>query len=167
MSTKIQIFNNPQFGEVRVTEIDGNPLFCLPDLCKILGLDASQVIKRLEDGVVTMHPIQDAMGRVQNTNFVTEDGLYDTILDSRKPEAKQFRRWVTREVLPAIRKTGGYITSCPDDTPELIMARAVIVANDAIERQKQRIRTLEKENEQLAPKPSTATGFCNHRQPIQ
>lgn len=64
--------------------------------------------QRLDDGVVSTHPIIDSLGRTQQANFVNEDGLYDVILDSRKPEAKKFRKWVTSEVLPSIRKTGQY-----------------------------------------------------------
>lgn len=64
--------------------------------------------QRLSDGVVSTQPISDSLGREQQANFVNEDGLYDVILDSRKPEAKQFRKWVTSKVLPSIRKTGGY-----------------------------------------------------------
>lgn len=67
-------------------------------------------MRRLEDGVTTNHPILDNLGREQQANFVNEDGLYDVILDSRKPEAKQFRKWVTSEVLPSIRKHGAYMT---------------------------------------------------------
>lgn len=101
----IQIFKNEVFGEVRVAGTSEEPLFCLADICKILELDSSQVMKRLDDGVVTIHPITDSLGREQKANFINEDGLYDVILDSRKAQAKVFRKWVTSEVLPSIRKT--------------------------------------------------------------
>lgn len=105
----IQIFRRDEFGNVRILMTENSePLFCLADVCKVLDLDASQVMRRLEDGVVTIHPIVDSLGREQQANFVNEDGLYDVILDSRKPEAKQFRKWITSEVLPSIRKTGTY-----------------------------------------------------------
>ena len=106
----IQVFNSEQFGTIRTAGTADNPTFCLSDVCKILALDSSQVMKRLGDGVVTIHPIQDSLGRIQQANFVNEDGLYDVILDSRKPEAKAFRKWVTSEVLPSIRKHGMYAT---------------------------------------------------------
>lgn len=102
--TDVQIFNNPEFGGIRVIVIDNTPLMCLADLCKALELDASQVNRRLEDVVVTKHPIVDSLGRTQNAMFVNEDGMYDVILDSRKPEARKFRKWVTSDVLPSIRK---------------------------------------------------------------
>lgn len=108
---EVQIFNHPHFGEIRTAGTPDEPLFCLADVCKALELDSSQVMKRLGDGVVTIHPTKDSLGRTQNANFVNEDGLYDVILDSRKKEAKAFRRWVTSEVLPSIRKHGGYLTA--------------------------------------------------------
>lgn len=106
----IQIFNNPSFGNVRVAGTEVNPLFCLADVCKALDLQPSAVMRRLDDGVISNNPITDNLGRQQVANFVNEDGLYDVILDSRKPEAKQFRKWITSEVLPAIRKHGAYMT---------------------------------------------------------
>lgn len=102
------VFSSPQFGNVRVKGTPDNPLFCLADVCKSLDLQTAAVTRRLEDGVISSHPITDALGRQQNANFVNEDGLYDVIFDSRKPEAKAFRKWVTSEVLPSIRKTGSY-----------------------------------------------------------
>ena len=108
MTKQLQVFNNEDFGEIRTAGTPENPLFCLADVCKALELDASAVMRRLEDGVISSHPIVDKLGRTQNANFVNEDGLYDVILDSRKPEAKKFRKWITSEVLPSIRKTGFY-----------------------------------------------------------
>lgn len=106
----IQIFNNEEFGAVRTTGTPEQPLFCLADVCKALGLKQGHVRERLDDGVVSTEPISDSLGRQQVANFVNEDGLYDVILDSRKPEAKRFRKWVTSEVLPSIRKHGAYMT---------------------------------------------------------
>ena len=107
----IQIFQNEQFGKVRIAMNESDePLFCLADVCSVLGLRQGDVRQRLDDGVVSTQPITDNLGREQQANFVSEDGLYDVILDSRKPEAKQFRKWVTSEVLPSIRKHGAYMT---------------------------------------------------------
>lgn len=112
MSMEIQIFNHPKFGDVRVIGDADNPRFCLADVCKILDLgNPSQVKARLDDGVISNEVIIDSLGRTQNATFVNEDGLYDVILDSRKPEAKKFRKWVTSEVLPSIRKHGVYMTA--------------------------------------------------------
>jgi len=108
----IKIFNNPLFGEIRViTDEQGNPQFCLSDLCQALDLTAKGVRQRLDDEVISNYPITDSIGREQSAIFVNEDGMYDTILDSRKAEAKKFRKWITSEVLPSIRKTGTYSLS--------------------------------------------------------
>lgn len=139
----IQIFKNPEFGEVRTAGTPENPLFCLADICRVLDLQPSRVKDRLEYGVISSNPISDSLGREQLANFVNEDGLYDVILDSRKPEAKKFRKWVTSEVLPSIRKSGGYIVSSPNDTPEDILARAVLVAQESIERKNKQISELQ------------------------
>ena len=123
----IEIFKNESFGEVRVAGTSEKPEFCLLDVCKVLDLDSSQVMKRLDDGVVTIHPITDSLGRERQANFVNEDGLYDVILDSRKPQAKAFRKWITSEVLPSIRKTGSYNlvkAELPDFTNPAEAARA-------------------------------------------
>ena len=142
---EIKIFNSPQFGEIRTTGTSNNPLFCLADLCSILELRPNDVRQRLDDGVVSTHPITDNLGRKQQANFVNEDGLYDVILDSRKPQAKAFRKWVTSEVLPAIRKTGGYIATKQGDTSEEIMARALVIAQNTITRRDERVKLLEEE----------------------
>ena len=135
----IQIFKNPQFGEIRTVGTADNPMFCLLDVCKSLGLSAKGVNQRLSDEVISNYPIVDSLGRTQQALFVNEDGLYDVILDSRKPKARQFRKWVTSEVLPVIRKTGGYMVSKQDDTPELVMARALQIANDTIARHEEEL----------------------------
>lgn len=107
---EMRTFQSNDFGEVRVLNEEGEPIFCLTDVCKVLGLSRRDVKDRLTDEVVTIHPIMDNLGREQNAMFVNEDGLYDVILDSRKPEAKKFRKWITSEVVPSIRKHGTYMT---------------------------------------------------------
>lgn len=107
----IQIFSSPQFGQIRTTGTSSNPLFCLADLCKAIGIsDVSRCASRLDDDVRQTHPIKDRMGRMQQATFVTEAGMYDVILRSDAPTAKPFRKWVTSEVLPSIRKHGAYAT---------------------------------------------------------
>lgn len=154
----IQFFNSPQFGEIRTTGTSENPMFCLSDLCRCLGLSAKGVNQRLAKDVISNYPLETP-GGIQQALFVNEDGLYDVILDSRKPQAKAFRKWITSEVLPTIRKTGGYIVSSPEESPEDIMARALIVAQQTIERNKQQLQiaqgTIERQEEEiktLAPK---------------
>ena len=101
----LQIFNNEEFGEVRTVVLNSEPMFCLADVCKSLDIkNATDVAKRLDDDERT----RLNLGRQGETNFVTESGLYAVILRSDKPNAKKFRKWITGEVLPSIRKTGSY-----------------------------------------------------------
>lgn len=146
-ASAIQVFNSPQFGEIRTAGTSEEPLFCLSDVCSVLGLRQGDVKQRLDKGVVLTQPLETA-GGIQQANFVNEDGLYDVILDSRKPQAKAFRKWVTSEVLPAIRKTGGYISTKSDDTPEEIMARALTIAQATLAKREERLKQLEAETEQ-------------------
>ena len=128
MKNEMKIFESPEFGRIRtVTDERGEPWFCLTDVCKVLGLKQRHVRERLDDGVVSTDTIADSLGRLQMANFVNEDGLYDVILDSRKPSARDFRKWVTSEVLPQIRKTGGYIPLSGDDDEKTILAKAVTI----------------------------------------
>lgn len=123
----------------------GEPLFCLTDLCRALELDVGNTVRRLDDGVCSKHPIPDTIGRIQLANFVNEDGLYDVILDSRKLEARRFRKWITSEVLPSIRKTGGYGIQTPFS--DMSAAEAGLFAIDAFSREngmlRQHIRNLQ------------------------
>ena len=143
----IKVFNSPQFGEVRTVGTSDNPMFCLSDLCRCLGLSAKGVNQRLDKGVISTYPLKTA-GGTQQALFVNEDGLYDVILDSRKPEAKAFRKWITSEVLPSIRKTGGYIATKQDDTEEDIMAKALVIARQTLARREERLKQLEADNQQ-------------------
>ena len=139
-----QIFTSKEFGEIR-THVDekGEPWFCLLDVCMALDLTANGVKKRLGDNVISNHPISDTIGRTRLVLFVNEDGLYDVILESRKPEARAFRKWVTSEVLPAIRKTGGYMRAAADEPDEVILSRALLIMQKALERRDERIARLE------------------------
>ena len=102
---ELQIFNSDEFGEIRTITKDNEPMFCLADVCKALDIkNATDVAKRLDDDERT----RLNLGRQGETNFVTESGLYAVILRSDKPNAKKFRKWITGEVLPSIRKTGSY-----------------------------------------------------------
>lgn len=103
---ELQIFNNEEFGEVRTVVLNNEPMFCLMDICKALEIkNATDVSKRLDEDELTRLNLG---GRAGETWFVTESGLYAVILRSDKPNAKKFRKWVTSEVLPSIRKTGSY-----------------------------------------------------------
>ncbi|HEL1749295.1 TPA: phage antirepressor KilAC domain-containing protein [Streptococcus suis] len=108
---ELQIFKNEQFGEVRTADIKGEVYFNLKDCCKILEIkNHKDTVKRLnQHGVVTTDLI-DSLGRTQQANFINESNFYKLVFQSRKPEAEKFADWVTSEVLPAIRKHGGYLT---------------------------------------------------------
>ena len=103
---ELQIYNNEEFGDIRTVTINNEPMFCLSDVCKALEIkNATDVAKRLDADEVTRFNLG---GKSGDTNFINESGLYAVILRSDKPNAKRFRKWVTSEVLPAIRKTGSY-----------------------------------------------------------
>lgn len=102
---ELQIFNNEEFGEIRVLEINNTPYFVAVDICKVLEIqNTTQAIQKLDADERTMLNI----GRQGETNLVNEYGLYSLILGSRKKEAKEFKRWITHEVLPTLRKEGTY-----------------------------------------------------------
>lgn len=129
MNTSL-VFKSPQFGEIRTAGSSDQPLFCLADVCRALDIKNSRDLRsRLDaEDVVTTDTLTE--GGVQSMTFVTEVGLYEAIFISRKPEAKVFRKWVTSEVLPSIRKTGGYRTE------EVMALRAQLdEANRTINRQ--------------------------------
>lgn len=148
MKEKLTIFENARFGQIRTSiGASGEPLFCLADVCKALDLgNPSQVKQRLQKNGVISNEVIDSMNRPQQLNFITEPNLYKCIFQSRKKEAEQFQDWVCGEVLPSIRKSGGYIATQQDDTPEQIMARAVVIAQDTIARKEQQISFLQQQN---------------------
>lgn len=149
-ATGVQIFNNPKFGNIRVAKDSSNePIFCLADLCSALGLTNNRKVKsQLDEDVTLSYPLQTP-GGMQQATFVTEPGMYTVILRSDSPHAKPMQKWVTSEVLPTIRKNGGYIAASPEETPEQIMAKALIVAQRTIESHKQKLQMLEGEVEVL------------------
>ena len=165
----ITIFNNDLFGSVRVTVVDNEPLFCLADVCKALKLDnTSHVKSRLRQSgtqLIDLHALSNQQGVSINelgnrqATFIDEGNLYKCVFQSRVKEAEKFQDWVCDDILPTIRKTGGYIIAKAEDTPEEIMARALLVAQDTLRRREERIAMLQQENatqqekiEQDAPK---------------
>jgi len=108
---KLEIFKNNEFGGIRVLAEKGEPWFVLSDVCKILGLsNPTKVANTIDKDDLTIIQVTDNLGRIQKVNAVNESGLYQVIFQSRKSEAKKFKKWVTSEVLPAIRKYGLYAT---------------------------------------------------------
>lgn len=133
MDNKIIAFTNPEFGEVRTLNIENEPWFVAADVCKALDLgNASMTLSRLDDDEKGVSLI-DTLGGVQNMVTVNEPGLYTLVLGSRKPEAKAFKRWITHDVIPSIRKNGGYIAGQETLSPEELMAKALLVAQKTIE----------------------------------
>ena len=151
MENHMMIFKNPAFGEVRTIKGENNtPWFVGNDVAKALGYknfrDALSRHVDEEDKGVVKH---DTLGGSQNLAIINESGLYSLVLSSKLPQAKAFKRWVTSEVLPAIRKDGGYIATKADDTPEEIMARALLIAKSTIDRLEQENKCLSLKAEHL------------------
>ncbi len=160
MNGEIKIFSSERFGDARTAGTSEEPLFCLADVCKAIGIvNARNVKERLDGDDVRLMDTIDSLGRTQQATFVTESGLYDVIIRSDSENAKPFRKWVTSEVLPSIRKTGGYITAKADETDADIMARALIVAQETLKRRDERIKALETEREQDKPKVAFANAI--------
>ena len=135
----LKIFENKEFGEIRTAVVEDEPMFCLTDVCRALGIThITDVKSRLrKDGVGTSEVI-DSLGRKQTAIFVNESNLYKVIFQSRKEAAERFTDWVTSEVLPSIRKNGGYIVRQETMSDDELMARALQVAqNKILERDKQ------------------------------
>ncbi len=129
-------------ASVRVARKGEHPWFVLADVCQALEIANSRnVAARLDDEDKGVQIVDTPSGAQQMT-VVNESGVYALIMTSRKPSAKRFKRWVTSEVLPAIRRTGGYMIARPDETPEELMLRALKVAQDTVERQKAQIANM-------------------------
>lgn len=147
----IKIFESERFGTIRTVEQSGEPWFAGKDVAIALGYSNPQ--KAIRDHV-------DSEDRTVNESFtvngtpialINESGLYSLVLSSKLPTAREFKRWVTSEVLPSIRKTGGYITGQEDLTDAELMAKALLVAQRQIEQREQRINVLETANKKLLP----------------
>ncbi|WP_246819326.1 BRO family protein [Corynebacterium sp. HMSC077G07] len=122
-------------------------------MCEVLGLgNITWVSNRLNEDDLSTTKVTDRLGRSQRVTTVNESGLYDVILDSRKPQAKRFRRWVTSEVLPSIRKDGGYIQGQEDMTGEELMLKAMEFAKSRIERLEREAETNWLSNVSLSPR---------------
>ena len=129
---ELMIFEDALFGQVRtIMSASNEPLFCLSDVCRALEMKRFR-IERLDKDVISNHPLQTA-GGLQQVTFVNEDGLYDIVLDSRKPKAKKFRKWITSEVVPSIRKTGSYSVEQPKElsaAESLLQSVQLLVAHE-------------------------------------
>lgn len=145
---QLQVFKNPEFGEIRVIEKDGEPWFVAVDVCDILGLSNPTIaVSRLDND----ERAKFNLGRQGDATIVNEPGLYTLILGSRKPEAKAFKRWITHEVIPSIRKYGAYMT--PEKLEEAICnPDTIIEICMQLKLEQERRKQVEAENRQIRPK---------------
>ena len=138
------IFENQEFGAIRtMSDERGEPWFCAKDVCDALGYDQThKAVKRhVEEGDGTKRPTPTTSG-IQQMLFINESGLYSLILSSKLESARRFKHWVTSEVLPSIRKQGGYMVVRPDESDEAIMARALQIAHATLMRRDEEIARL-------------------------
>lgn len=149
----IQIFNNPEFGEIRTIDQNGEPWFVGKDVATALGyVDAFGAIKKHVDDEDKLVCQIDSAGQKRDTTLINESGLYSLTMNSKLEGAKKFKRWVTSEVLPSIRKNGGYIAGQEHLTPEELMAKALLYANKTLAERDARISELTVQNQSLLPK---------------
>ena len=173
MENKLQIFKNEEFGEIRVVEIDGEPYFVGKDVASVLGYakPLNAISKHVDEDDSLKRGLIDSLGRTQQTIVINESGLYSLILSSKLPNAKKFKRWVTSEVLPTIRKTGGYVNDedlfintyfpfADDNTKTIFKSTLETVRkqNEIIASQK---KTIENQNQDLMHKEDVIIGFVD------
>lgn len=150
---ELKVFSNPDFGTIRTIEQNGEPWFVGKDVAEVLGYsDTAQAIrKHVEEedkGVVEM----TTPGGKQPLTIINESGLYSLVLSSKLPTAKKFKRWVTSEVLPSIRKHGGYVAGQEHMSDEELMAKALLMAQKTIADRDARISALQVEVAVAQPK---------------
>lgn len=150
---ELKIFENPAFGKVRIIQQNGEPWFIGKDVAEILGY--SNTPKAIRDHVDDEDKLAERIvlsGQNREVAIINESGLYSLILSSKMPKAKEFKRWVTAEVLPAIRKTGGYIAGSEKMSDAELMAKAVLVAQATIKERDARIKELGSDTQRMKPK---------------
>ncbi len=151
---EMQIFRSPDFGEVRTVEENGTVLFCGSDIAKALGY--TNPSKALSDhcrgDLTKRYPIVDALGRTQGAIFITEGDIYRLAARSKLPGADAFERWIFDEVIPSVRKNGGYLMGQDTMSADELMARALMVAQKTLADREARISALTVQNAILAPK---------------
>lgn len=150
---ELKIFENPAFGKVRIIQQNGEPWFIGKYVAEILGY--SNTPKAIRDHVDDEDKLAERIvlsGQNREVAIINESGLYSLILSSKMPKAKEFKRWVTAEVLPAIRKTGGYIAGSEKMSDAELMAKAVLVAQATIKERDARIKELESDTQRMKPK---------------
>lgn len=153
MNNEIQQFDFKGASLRTLTDEAGEPWFVLKDCMSILDLgNPTETVKMFDEDEFSTAEVIDSIGRRQQAYIISEPGLYRLVMRSRKPEAKEFQRWVTHEVLPAIRKTGGYIPTTAADDDMTILAKAVMIGQRTMEAQKQKIAEQQTRIVELEPK---------------
>lgn len=161
MGNELKVFESNQFGNVRVVVVDNEPWFVATDVCRALELDKTwNALQRLDDDEKGTTSISTLGGR-QEVSIINEPGLYSLVLGSRKPEAKAFKRWVTHEVIPAIRKTGGYIMGEAQMTEDELVLRAYDVVYRKLEEMQHRNALQTAKIAELEPKANYCDVILN------
>lgn len=163
---ELQIFNNEEFGEIRTVVANNEPMFCLSDVCKALEIsNVGNVKQRLsEKGIHTADT--PTKGGMQKMTFISEANLYKTIFQSRKESAERFTDWVTSEVLPSIRKNGGYIAGQETLSDDELLSKALLVAHNKIAERDKIIEQKQARIEQMKPKAIFADAVATSRTSI-
>ena len=140
----LQVFNNEEFGQIRTVEINGEPWFVGKDIASALGYSAERnaIANHVDEEDKQTHRIS-ASGQTRDMTIINESGLYSLILSSKLENAKQFKRWITSEVIPSVRKNGGYIANQENLTPEQLIANAVVVAQRILAEKDKQIEVMQ------------------------
>lgn len=162
----LKIFTNEEFGEIRTSVVNSEPMFCLADVCKALEIsNVGNVKQRLsEKGIHTVDT--PTKGGMQKMTFISEANLYKTIFQSRKESAERFTDWVTSEVLPSIRKNGGYIAGQETLSDDELLSKALLVAHNKIAERDKIIEQKQARIEQMKPKAIFADAVATSRTSI-
>lgn len=141
----LQVFNNEEFGQIRTLDINGEVWFVGSDVAKALGYSKvhDAIANNVDEDDSTKHGVIDSAGRNQQTVIINESGLYSLIMSSRLENAKKFKKWITSEVIPSLRKNGGYMVGQENLTPEQIVANALIVAQNIIASKDKQIEVMQ------------------------
>lgn len=163
-NNKITTFNNPVFGKVRTLSIDNEPWFVGKDVAEILGYgDTDQALRNHVEAEDKLTRLIDGSDQKRNMVVINESGLYSLILSSKLPTAKEFKHWVTSEVLPSIRKHGGYITGQENMSGDELMARAILFAQNKICELESKAQALNAKIEEDAPAVAFANDIANSK----
>ena len=148
---ELQIFNNAEFGGIRGLEINDEPWFVGKDVAGALGYaDTDQALRRHVDDEDKLTRNFDGSGQARGMTIINESGLYSLVLSSKLPTARKFKRWITSEVIPSIRKHGGYLNGQNELSPEELMAKALMVAQQTLADREKRIAELTVTNQILS-----------------